>query len=550
MASTWFRNGLVHTMDPRRPWAASVVVHDEVIAFVGDDAEARRHTRPDTVEVDLEGGFLMPGFIDGHDHLIGGAMAKIGVSLEGLHGKDAVLEQIRRYTEANPAHDVIRGHGWTQFTFEGLQPHRTWLDSVTDTRPAFLHSYEVHDVWANTAAFRAAGIDANTPDPNPPTSYWPRDPDGFPAGTCCEPESWLPIAITLGMFSMQSVQEAMALSLFPAPSWGITSYFDAGTLLTSRRLVKEAWTHVLDLDAAGELPVRIVGSHLVRDPDIDPAAAVRELEALHRDVRSPNVAITTMKLFMDGVGPAHTASMLEPYADQPHCGGWVLPPDYVARVAEATNLAGFDVHVHACGDAGVRGALDAFEHVRATHPHLAPRNTVCHLEFCHPDDVARFAPLGVTANVTPLWGTDYRGEFVDAYPTLVGQERFRRDYCPYGSVVRSGANVTFGADCPGVEVHEIAPLTQIEAAVTRRRPGRPDDRPASAHEQMAVADALRAYTVNGARALRLEHLTGSIEVGKRADLVQLGRNPYEVPHHEIHAIPVVRTMLGGRCTFG
>ena len=132
----------------------------------------------------------------------------------------------------------------------------------------------------------------------------------------------------------------------------------------------------------------------------------------------------------------------------------------------------------------------------------------------------------------------------------MGDGRLRRDYCPYGPVMRTGANVTFGADCPGVEVHEIAPLIQIEAAVTRRRPGRPDDRPMGAHEQVSVADALRAYTVNGAKALRLEHVTGSIEVGKRADLVQLGRSPYEVPHHEIHAIPVVRTMLGGRFTHG
>ena len=550
MASYWFRNGIVHTMDPRSPWAESVVVHDEVIAFVGRDVDARAHLRTDTDEIDLERGFLMPGFIDGHDHLIGGAMGKIGVSLEGLHGKDAVLEQIRRFAQANPGKDVIRGHGWTQFTFDGLQPHRTWLDTVTDVRPAFLHSYEVHDVWANTAAFLAAGIGPDTPDPNPPTSYWPRDPDGFPAGTCCEPEAWLPIAIELGMFSMESVREAMALTMAPAPSWGITSYYDASTLLTSRRLVSDAYEHVVGLDRAGELPVRIVGSHLVRDPDTDPARAVDVLRALHHEVRSPNVEITTMKLFMDGVGPAHTASMLEPYADQPHTGGWVLPPEYVQRIAEATNLAGFDVHIHACGDAGVRSALDAFEHVRIAHPRLAPRNTVCHLEFCHPDDVQRFAPLGVTANVTPLWGTDYRGEFHDAYPALVGDERLRRDYCPYGSVMRTGANVTFGADCPGVEVHEIAPLIQIEAAVTRRRPGRPDDRPMGAHEQVSVADALRAYTVNGAKALRLEHVTGSIEVGKRADLVQLGRSPYEVPHHEIHAIPVVRTMLGGRFTHG
>jgi predicted amidohydrolase YtcJ len=175
---------------------------------------------------------------------------------------------------------------------------------------------------------------------------------------------------------------------------------------------------------------------------------------------------------------------------------------------------------------------------------------VCHLEFCHPADVQRFAALGVTANCTPVWGTDYRGEFVDSYPGLVGAERFHRDYCPYGSVVRSGANVTFGADCPGVEVHEIAPLVQIEAAVTRQRPGRPDDRPAGAHERVSVADALRCYTLNGAWALRIDHRVGSIEKGKQADLVVLGANPFEVRPHEIHAIPVVRTMLGGRFTYG
>lgn len=550
MGSYWFRNGVVHTMNPVAPWAESLVVHDDRIAHVGADADARAVLRDDTVEVDLQGGFLMPGFIDGHDHLIGGAMAKIGVSLEGLQGKEAVLEQIRRYSAEHPHHDVIRGHGWTPFTFGGIQPHRSWLDGVTDVRPAFLHTYDVHDVWANTAAFRAAGIDATTPDPNPPTSYWPRDPDGFPAGTCCEPEAWLPIALALGMFTLDSVKEAMAMSMMPAPSWGITSYYDASTLLQSQRMVREAYEHLMALDRAGELPVRIVGSHLVRDPDVGTERAIGALRSLHEEIRSPNISITTLKMFMDGVGPQHTAAMLEPYADEPHHGGWVFRPEHVRTYAEAANLAGFDVHVHACGDAGVRGALDAFEHVTTTHPHLSPRNTVCHLEFCHPDDVQRFARLGVTANCTPIWGTDYRGEFIDSYPGLVGQERFHRDYCPYGSVVRTGANVTFGADCPGVEVHEIAPLVQIEAAVTRQRPGHPDDRPAGAHERVAVADALRCYTVNGAKALRLDHLTGSLEVGKQADLVVLGRSPYTSPVHEIHAIPVVLTMLGGRLTHG
>jgi predicted amidohydrolase YtcJ len=107
-------------------------------------------------------------------------------------------------------------------------------------------------------------------------------------------------------------------------------------------------------------------------------------------------------MFMDGVGPQHTAKMLEPYTDVGHTGGWVLEPDFVRTQVEAANLAGFDAHIHACGDAGVSGALDAYEQAQAANPGLSPRNTVCHLEFCHPDDVPRFAELGVTANGTPI----------------------------------------------------------------------------------------------------------------------------------------------------
>jgi predicted amidohydrolase YtcJ len=549
MPSHWFRNGTIYTLDARQPWAASLVVHDGVIAYVGDDDGAYAARLDNTVEIDLEGGFLMPGFIDGHDHLIGGALSKVGVSLEGLEGKDAVLAAIARYAREHPHSDVIRGHGWTPFTFgEGQQPHRTWLDTVTDVRPAMMHTYDVHDVWANTAAFLAAGIDADTPDPNPPLSYWPRDPDGFPSGTCCEPEAWVPIAVALGMFTVESVREAMSRTMTPAPSWGITTYFDATPIVNSMRLITDTYEHLMAQDAEGGLPVRIVGSHSVRDPQVSPERVIRMLREMNERFRSPNLAITTLKLFMDGVGPQHTAAMLEPYADQSHQGAFVMEPEVVQRYVEAANLAGFDVHIHACGDAGVRGALDAIEAVQTAHPQLAPRNTVCHLEFCHPDDAGRFAGLGVTMNGTPLWGTDYRGEFVDSYPTLVGAERFERDYCPYGDIVRSGALVTFGADCPGVEVHEIPPLVQIEAAVTRRRPGKPDDRPAGEHQRITLAEALRCYTLNGAIALRLEHLTGSLEVGKLADLVLLGANPFDVPEHEIHRTPVALTMLAGRIT--
>jgi len=549
MSSHWFRNGDVYTVDAANPWARSVVVLDERIAYVGDDEGAREHLRPDTVEVDLDGRFLMPGFVDGHDHLIGGGIGKLGVSLDGLVGKDAVIEQIRRYALDNPDLPVIRGHSWTPFQFgNGQRPHRTWLDPVTDVRPALMNSYDFHDGWANTAAFIAAGIDASTPDPNPPASFWPRDPDGFPSGCCCDGEAWMPIAAALGMFSLEAVKEAMQMTLFPAPSWGITTYFDASTVVRGA-LNDRVFQHLVDLDSAGELPVRIVASHALRDPEIPVEQSIERLRQLNNDFRSPNVSITTLKLFADGVGPQHTAAMLEPYADEPdNFGPFVFDTDAMSRHVLAANAAGFDVHIHACGDAGVRGGLDANEAAQRTLGRTGARNTICHLEFCNPADIPRFAELGVTANGTPIWGSDYRGEFLDAYPTLVGTERLERDFLPYGSVLRSGATLTFGGDCPGTEIHEIAPLKQIESAVTRQRPGRPDDRIASPHERMSLADAIRCYTVNGAYALRLEDEVGSITVGKQADLQVLAISPFRVASHEIHTIAVDATMLGGRFT--
>jgi predicted amidohydrolase YtcJ len=555
MSSHFFRNGSVYTVDPLRPWAESVVVRDERIVHVGAEVDAGPFVDAATLEIDLEGGCLLPGFIDGHDHLIEGALMKVGLSLDGLHGRADVLDAVAAHVAGSPGSGAIRGFGWTPFTFgeDGL-PRRQWLDAHSADRPALMISYDNHDGWANSEALRRAGIDAATPDPNPPTSFYAREPDGAPSGACCEPEAWSPVAAALGAFDDEAYVVAMNASYWPAPSWGITTYFDAGVLklgLYPERL-DALYRRLMAYDLEQGLPVRIVGSHPVRDPNISPQAAVERLRTLQAQVRSPLLSVTTLKVFVDGVGPTHTAALLEPYSDRPgERGACLIDPDRVRELVCAANGAGFDVHLHCCGDRAVRVALDAIEAAQSEPGPRQARNTVCHLELLHPDDLPRFAGLGVTANGTPLWATDYRGEFCDFYPGLIGPERFQRDYLPYGSLFRSGARVTFGADLPGVEVDEIAPLVQIEAAVTRQRPGRPDDRVCSPEgERLPLESVLRCYTINGARALRLEDEIGSIEVGKRADLVSLTANPFEVPPQEIHAIGVRNTMLSGRFTFG
>jgi predicted amidohydrolase YtcJ len=156
--------------------------------------------------------------------------------------------------------------------------------------------------------------------------------------------------------------------------------------------------------------------------------------------------------------------------------------------------------------------------------------------------------MGVIANCTPIWGTDYDGQQYDVYEARLGPQRMEERLYPYGDLVRSGAVVTYGADLPGSQVHEIAPLMQIEAAVTRKRPGFPDDRPLVRRQRIGLHDALRGYTINGAYQLRLEENVGSLEVGKLADLTVLAANLFDVDEDEIHAVPILLTMMDGRVT--
>ena len=165
-----------------------------------------------------------------------------------------------------------------------------------------------------------------------------------------------------------------------------------------------------------------------------------------------------------------------------------------------------------------------------------------------PADIPRYAQMGIIANCTPLWGTDYNGQYRDIYTDLLGAERVEERLFPYGDLVRSGATVTYGSDIPGVDIPEIPPLIQIEALVTRRRPGHPGDMPLVARQRIGLHDALRGYTVNGAYQLRMDERTGSLTAGKAADLTVLGEDLFRVDPSEIHSVPVVFTMMDGRVT--
>jgi len=552
MAATLISGGPIWTGDPAQPWAQAVVVRGTDLAYVGPLAGAEAHLEPDAERIDLDGRMCMPGFVEAHNHLAMMGTSKVGCDLSGIADLAGIQRALGDWARAHPDAPVVRGHGWMPASFPGGSPRREQLDAVTGDRPAMVFSADAHDTWVNTAALARCGITAATPDPDPGKQYWARDPDGTPTGHVVEGAPTLLMAGPLGIFGPEAVRESQRLTLDPAPSWGITAYMEAGIFVGPRGTDAEpVYADLVARDLRGELDVRIVGTHWTRFEADDPEEQLAVLRDWRARLRSPHVSVEILKIFVDGTFMSGGALALEPlcgHAAGFGCGRSTLSPEHTERTIEAAHLAGVPVHIHIDADGSARAVLDAFERVFARHGRGTARHAIAHNSIVHPDDVPRYAALGLIANCTPLWGTDYNGQYAAIYADALGPERVEERLFPYGDLVRSGAVVTYGSDIPGVTIEEIPPLIQIEALLTRQRPGHPDDRPLVPRQRIGLHDALRGYTANGAHQLLLDDRVGTLAAGRAADLVVLGADLFRVDPHDVHAVPVVLTMMDGRIT--
>jgi predicted amidohydrolase YtcJ len=545
------RGGAIYTMDPDQPWAQCVVVRGEMITYVGAEANAAAFTDEATVLIELDGGMCLPGFVDAHDHLANLALTKLGVDVSGITEPRAIVERIHEYAAGRPDEAVIRGFGWTNTSFENESPTRALLDAAVADRPAAILSDVAHDLWFNTAAMQASGLDQHSADPDPGAQFYVRDAEGWPSGHAVEPGALLPVLAALGAFTDEGIRASQALTPKMAPSWGITAYMEAGVVLGPNASAEPIYADLVARDERGEVDVRIVGTVWTREPSDDPAAVVATLRDWNARIRSEHVQISVLKKWADGTSLSGGALLLQPFegcTTGDAYGHMTFSQAHIEQQIELAQEAGFDMHIHIDADGSARVVLDAIEAVQRRIGRGASRHTVCHNTFVHPDDVNRFAQLGVIANCTPLWGTDYDGNFYDMYTEKLGAARMEERLYPYGDLVRSGAVVTYGADIPGVQIREIPPLIQIESLLTRKRPGFPDDRALVPRQRIGLHDALRGYTINGAYALRLEDKIGSLEAGKHADITVLGENLFAVEPQDIHKVAVKMTMMDGRIT--
>jgi predicted amidohydrolase YtcJ len=525
-------------MDPVRPRAEALAVSDGRIAAVGNEVEVSALIGPSTKVFDLEpGALVLPGFIDAHTHYIEGPLEAAGVDLSECDTLDEVLTILEASRDGS---DVIRGGGWRSHIFPD-GPDRRVLDDIFGDTPVLLREINSHSLWVSSAALEAAGITGDTPDPEPGYSMFARDDEGRLTGWVLEAAAMETVRSAVAPSTPDEARRALLAAQAGYAAAGLTGVFDAGVFIIDERA---GWGMVTDLDGQGLIGQRIVAAKAANfDPD--PVAILR---AVSQEFDSPNLQIDTLKIFVDGVPEAHTSAYLEPYTDRPDTTGPLAAPEKeIHRWAREADAAGFSCHLHAIGDRAVRVALDAIEAVRAAGD-SGRVHTICHGDLIDPVDLPRFADLGVVYNTSGQWIA--RDPMHEVMLSRVGDRALR--LYTLQSALETGAIVTLGADYPAsAYVSTFRPLVLIESAVTRRLSGVTEGEPLPPEgEALSVEQAVRAMTVDASRQIGLADETGSLVVGKDADLVVLDRDIFEGRPSDIAATRVLLTMRGGLITHG
>lgn len=485
--------------------------------------------------VDLAGRTLIPAFQDAHVHPTHGGLRRIACDLtEGADAPEAYAAAVGDYARSHPEAAWITGGGWHMPHFPGGVPRRETLDDVVPDRPVFLVNTDGHGAWVNSRALELAGVTADTADPR--DGRIERDADGSPTGTLHEGAMDL-----VGRHVPGPGPSDLVVAIEDAQrhlhGLGITAWTDAC-------VVPEELGAYQALADVGRLSARVTAAlWWDRHRGLE---QIEDLVAQRVATRGDRLTASTVKIMQDGVVENGTAAMLDPYFDlsgapTDNRGLSYLAPDLLDQAVVRLDEAGFDVHVHAIGDRAVREALDAFAAARRVGDGRR-RHTIAHVQVVHPDDLPRFAALGVVVNAQPLWA-QHEPQMTELTLPVLGPERSGWQY-PWAGLLRSGAPLAFGSDWP---VSSPDPLQGIAVAVARRGPDTPPDAgPFLPDQRLTLDEALTAATRGSAYLHHLDDRTGTIATGMAADLAVVGAPLFGDGACPPGDTEVVLTMVGGR----
>ena len=501
----------------------SVLVFDETgrVVATGDDALLELHSGAE--QIDGGGKTVLPGLIDAHAHVAGLGFLKTSLDLAGVPSVDDAVARIASYAREKPHVRWITGRGWNQVLWPVREfPNASQIDAVVSDRPVWLRRVDGHAGWANSAAMRLAGIDADTPDPVGGKII--RDDNGHATGVFIDKAMGL-IGAHVPQPNKMEGRAAIKAAVETLLSEGMTSVHDAGIGIENAEIY-------MSMADDGELGMRIYAMTGGADDVLD--AIGKPIYAYGND----HLDISSVKLYTDGALGSRGAAMIEPYSDDPENRG--LPfwtQEELDAMVQKSNDMGFQVGIHAIGDLGNRMALDAFDRVQGGEP-SALRNRIEHSQIVTLDDIPRFAELGVIASMQATHATSDKNMAEDR----IGPQRILGGYA-WRRMLDAGVVLANGSDFP-VELSN--PFLGLYASVTRQdRKGEPEGGWYS-DQALTRAEALHSFTLAGAFAARQEDRLGSLEQGKWADFIIIDRDYFTVPAAEIDDIVVLETWVAGK----
>ncbi len=542
MKRTLFTGGKIFDGHRHRGEGSVLVEGGRIVAVGTVDRDAAAGAEV----VDVAGGLVAPGFVDAHVHVVQGGLERTRCDLSEVHTRADYVERVAAYVASHPDREWVLGGGWAMAAFPGGTPTAADLDAVTGGRPVFLPNRDHHGAWVSTRALELAGIDRDTPDPA--DGRIERDAAGRPTGTLHEGAMSL-VGRLVPATTEQEYDAALLAGQSHLHSLGVTGWQDA--IVGDYAGMEDPGPAYRRAAERGTLTGWVVGAlWWDRDRGVEqlPDLVARRAAYSHGRFRASSV-----KVMQDGVAENFTAAMAAPYLDRcghptDRRGHSFLTAAALREAVPALAEAGFQIHVHAIGDRGVRETLDAFAGLALPEggPVADLRHHVAHLQVVDPRDLSRFAELGVAANVQAVWAC-LDDQMVDLTLPFLGAERSRWQY-PFGALHRSGARLAMGSDWP---VTTPDPLAALHTAVTRTaygEEGRAGTEPFLPEQALDLTTAFAAYT-SGSAWVNHRDDAGRLVRDAVADLVVLDRDPFGGPVEEIGATRVVSTWVEG-CQVG
>ena len=546
-ATLVLRNGVIQTMVSEDDTAEAVAINGDEIVYVGDEEGIEDYIGDDTEVIDLDGAQVTPGFMDGHQHGGDGTITDMfQVSLWECESNEEYIQAVKEFAESHPDDEVITG-GNFDFNFyaqpDGSNPgpNKEDLDKACSDRPVILWSVDAHSFWVNSKALEMAGVTKDTPDPA--GGVISRNEDGTPRGLLTDNgQEYMWDLLDKVVYTDEQIREAAEAFQAEAHSFGVTG-------MTAMPGGTE--DGLLAMDKEGKLSLRLKKGINVQPTDApeDAIAAIKEYSESVKD--SKWIDGDVAKIFADGVTEGKTAVFLEPYTEAAgkgpdFKGEYLWTDEELNTMVTALDKEGIQVHIHAIGDGAVNQSVNAFEKAEEANGTEDPRFTMTHVCAVTPEDIQRISDLKVVSAMQFLWM--YADPLYQLEKAMIGEERALAMY-PTKDMLEAGC-ILSGASDAAVTPYYV--LDEIEVAVTRNSPYPGEDTEdmyRAADQAITPYQALEAYTKGVAYQNFWEDELGTIEVGKKADLVVLGDNILKCDPKAISDTPILYTIAGGKVVY-